>query len=311
MENINATISKCGKECLSVSWLLTFWCNYRCSYCLQMGKDKITTPDYETIKQRASDIHRLMENYNDSWFANLSGGEISFLNLIELTDILYTPKLKEIHITTNLSNKKEVYKNWLEHCKNKYNLKATIRASLHDDHVKDFEAFVKKVSEISKDIIIQFTVNKQNMDKVEGLKKLFEKYNTKYTFEIDRSSPMEIILPKDPVTYNKNYLVYYKNGDIISTTKDEICREVTPLGEMVGVRSRSFICYKKSIAIGPDGIVSYYNCNKERLGNIKDLKKINLYPIICIRDRCTLCTCISISRNKQILKENFPELKDI
>lgn len=113
-------------------WRMTKWCNYRCPYCQQ---SKEVFPNESGILKDAKTLNSVIEKSKKATNIEMLGGEISYFDLKKILNVLDSKFIKTIKITSNLSNKLEVYK---ELAKDE---RVNLTGSMHVTQIKDPTAF--------------------------------------------------------------------------------------------------------------------------------------------------------------------------
>lgn len=134
-----------------IKWYMTRWCNYHCDYCCQNKntdhRNKFT-PE-EDLMNTAQHLHNIILKYDISeYILQLIGGEVTYYNITNIMDILYTPGLKTLQITTNFSQKESFFQNLIDWC-TEHNVRINLFCSYHSGQT-DFDSFFNKAKTISK-----------------------------------------------------------------------------------------------------------------------------------------------------------------
>lgn len=145
---------------LTVDWILTTKCNYRCSYCFFYGKGKTTPPQlpFSTLDQFKAAIDNIV-SLNRPWYNfTLSGGEPTIHpHLIDLIYLLHEKlgeRLNNINIISNGSRNENVYKKLAEISKS---ISLNLHISIHTDHV-DMAHILELIENLSNNVYIIFSL---------------------------------------------------------------------------------------------------------------------------------------------------------
>ena len=127
----------------SVSWILSRFCNYNCSYCWPYAhSNKADHRPLEQYKQTIDEIKRqARENGFTDFHFSFSGGEPTaykkFLELIEYYNQDQDASYQSIHMTTNLSPGMKWWERWLDATKQLS--RRSITASFHHEFANEQE----------------------------------------------------------------------------------------------------------------------------------------------------------------------------
>jgi MoaA/NifB/PqqE/SkfB family radical SAM enzyme len=157
-KDIIKIINKTTEKYYMISWKMTNWCNYQCPYCIAAHSDSDRTYiKQEVLEQYAQKIKNFIDNElslqlnNRNIKINLIGGEVTYYNLINIIKILKCNYLKEISITTNLSQSLDYFIELNNFCKEN-NIKLALTASYHEEF-GTINSFIDKVLQIKKNNI--------------------------------------------------------------------------------------------------------------------------------------------------------------
>ena len=168
-----------------ISWKLTNWCNYRCSYCY-MSKDvektHIQTP-YENVLKIARNIDKIIPKGRDTEL-HLIGGEVGWYNLVEIIDQIKSPYLKRVIVATNFSSPIGFWKVLREYCKSR-RIQLLIIASFHLE-MCDKDEFVSKVIEVNAKV--KCVVNSKNIKEYMPYFEKLKKHNIRIQPTVERDS---------------------------------------------------------------------------------------------------------------------------
>ena len=168
-----------------ISWKLTNWCNYRCSYCY-MSKDvektHIQTP-YKNVLKIARNIDKIIPKGRDTEL-HLIGGEVGWYNLVEIIDQIKSPYLKRVIIATNFSSPIGFWKVLREYCKSR-GIQLLIIASFHLE-MCDKDEFVSKVIEVNAKV--KCVVNSKNIKEYMPYFEKLKQHNIRIQPTVERDS---------------------------------------------------------------------------------------------------------------------------
>lgn len=168
-----------------LSWKMTNWCNYRCSYCY-MSKTISNTHNQTPFK----DILTIAKNINyiipKGRFTELHliGGEVGWYNLVEVLDQITSPDLKRVIVATNFSSPIEFWKVLKEYCKSR-GIQLLIIASFHLE-MCDKDEFVSKAIEVNAKV--KCVVNSKNIKEYMPYFEKLKKHNIRIQPTVERDS---------------------------------------------------------------------------------------------------------------------------
>ena len=155
-----------------ISWKMTNWCNYRCSYCYMSKSvsETITNTPIEHLLKIANEINNIIEKQANgrNITLHLIGGEVGYFDLIKILDCIKSKKLTQLIIATNFSSDIRYWYKLLRYC-NSRNCWLNIIASLHLEQCNT-EEFMKKIKIMVNHARIKCVINDNN---VEQYKKIF------------------------------------------------------------------------------------------------------------------------------------------
>lgn len=299
-----------NEENILINWILTYNCNYRCSYCTQRYKRINIMPSLKLLSIAKENIINLQRR---KIYLTLSGGEPTiipyFIDFIK--DLLHNIKNLEIKVITNLSRERKYYEELVQKIGEDIN-KLSFFTSFHHEfaEVDDFLNNIQFISNSGLKTTISVLAHPESMFKFKELCKKLNRikneyltYNIKYIREgtdLDRryeSEDIEWIKKFYNENNEKNIFLDYV------TDNNDVKRVFFHTNEIIAQRLDNFkgmYCSagSKLIAIDPYGRVTPAVCFRGR----KDLpfKDGNIYkrntqllfqrPIICPFNSCI---CIS------------------
>ena len=164
---------KKGSKNFKISWKMTNWCNYRCSYCYMSKSvsETITNTPMEHLLKIASELDNIIKKRANGKYVNLHliGGEVGYFDLIKILDCIKSRELRCLIIATNFSSDIKYWYKLLQYCNNR-NCFLNIIASLHLEQC-NIEEFIKKIKIMGKHARIKCVINDSN---VEIYKKYFD-----------------------------------------------------------------------------------------------------------------------------------------
>lgn len=335
MKSIKTIINK--DKLFVVKWRLTEWCNYSCSYCLRMNKDKPHKGEREGMVHRdrfadenmaiacAPEINRIINEVAVPTKINLIGGEVTFFDLKKIISLIDSKYLKRVNITTNFSNSLEYYVDFAKYLHSR-GVSLSISISFHDEYT-DIEKFAKKVydfKEATKDLDvynlkIEFVIAKSNVHLVDAVKEQCSKYDIDYLMEIDKTSDLDFKNKMQP--YNtaqlkaSRYHIYFDNGEKSEDyTRNhlithKICEhQFEKTHFLTKIDDKDFYCTSGISYIYINKTIVFENSSCVKKGTF--IRDYHIPPIEerklrkCTSNGCNLCGGISLSYDKEFL-ENY------
>lgn len=236
ISDINKIYKNDDNKEVIISWQMTYWCNYKCEYCIQRRTKNVdrTFPNMPFLCEQASKINNAIEASDVTNFKlSLIGGEITYIDLKYLFDnYLTSSKISRVHITTNLSRDIDYFidiKNYF----NQKNIKVKISPSLHLTQIKNLDDFINKAKYLKSRV--ELVVSEYNLHLLENaIVKLLDANLSPY-LEIDRMSTnpkyIEEVTNNLILKYNleqedkkKSYIIELKNKDKLEVDKNDITR---------------------------------------------------------------------------------------
>jgi len=151
--DIVAIIKDQNNAMFDLSWKLTSWCNYNCSYCSQETRQKKFNSQ-PILEARAKNIDKIINQLSNKKAIQLSliGGEITYYNLIDILKNINLSKIFKIRLTTNFSQDNNYFIELLDFLyKQNNNLKITLTLSFHDEYIP-LSSFLNKVVKLHESI---------------------------------------------------------------------------------------------------------------------------------------------------------------
>lgn len=153
-----------------ISWKMTNWCNYRCSYCYMSKSvsETITNTPEENLLKIASELDNIIkvQAKERPVTLHLIGGEVGYFNLIKILSCIKS-KINHLIIATNLSSNIKYWYKLLHYCTSR-ECQLTVIASLHAEQC-NINDFIKKVKILGKNARIKCVINDNNRE-------LYKKY---------------------------------------------------------------------------------------------------------------------------------------
>lgn len=293
---------------LKIQYQPTFWCNYKCFYCIQgvnNGKRKLTPK--EKVYKTAKKIANKLNYYNGKLLLTIIGGEVTIpYDIKKIIEPFLNLKLKDfkLSIVTNLSNNLDYYIDLLNYCNsNQINLR--LNASYHYSNFNIFYNKVKKLNAL-KDELVNIKIILTCLPKINNIDP-FEAYD-----KFKKISKVDLIVGRIPNTKNNFFKVDSKklaNRNIetdeysIATNKEKIyVKNLHNIKEYLNenipyVSFKGFNCEPDSLTIEADEKVSYGSC-KQRMyeTTLDNLTELKPFSKICKIDGCPLCSINKLER---------------
>ena len=294
------SVRKTGEK-FKISWKMTSWCNYRCSYCYmakEVAKGNNHTP-FEKILAIAERLDGIIERQAKGRNVELHmiGGEVCVYDLVQVLEKIQSLQLKIIIVATNFSAPVDYWKRLKDYCF-KRGILPKIIASFHLEQC-DREKFVKKA--IAVNASVKCVVNSRNINEYrpyfEKLRKAGNKIQV--TIERDNINSCEQLKGKDLeyVNFLNNEMKKDSKPYFVVAVRDGSVHEFGTNIEFInsidvgGFDPHNFICTAgiDGIRIAQDGSVRRAGCrhasvSQNRLGSIFDddiLEKLPTEPWIC------------------------------
>lgn len=182
-----------------ISWKMTNWCPYHCSYCymsnaVEAAKAKKDNPTQEQLEQKAEMLNEYLKTHcdeNKRVKLHLIGGEVAVFDLRKIVEKI--PRVKLLIIATNFYRDVEYWGELKEYLRSR-NCSLGISASFHLEMLKEEQRwkFCEKLQEIS--CQMKAVVSPKNI----------EEYKPYFQYVIDHNLGLEITLERD----NENKALY-------------------------------------------------------------------------------------------------------
>lgn len=273
-----------------IKWRLTNWCNYQCSYCIRNNVLTKKLPEIEKLFQEAKAINKILENRKEEICLKLIGGEITFLPLQDLLSCISSSYLKEVLITTNLSNNINYYKDLIKYFDSR-NISYALTASYHDEFAKE-EQFLNKVRALN-NIRVEVVVTNENKERSFELLKKLKEAKINYLFDFDRTVEENDIRDiKEEINSIEQKQSQYEI--LLNTFEKKYCSSSFLRRNIKFEDNTKIMCNStKHMLYINDGFVYNSACKyKERLCSINDLdyNKINKKNwFLCKGNSCSFC----------------------
>lgn len=307
-KDIKAIEKEIKNNYLKIQYQPTFWCNYKCFYCIQgVNSDKRKLTPKEKVYKTAEKIADKLNYYNGNLLLTIVGGEVTIpYDIKEIAEPFLKLNLKnfKLSIITNLSNSLEYYIDLLNYCnKNKIDLR--LNASYH---YSDFDIFYNKVKKLNtlKNNLVSIKIILTNLPKINNIDP-FEAYD-----KLNKISKVDLVIGRIPNTKNNFFNInskkltdrkIEKNKYSIITNKEKIYIEnlhniKEHLNEnMPYISFKGFVCEPDSLTIDAEERISYGSCKmrmyETSLDSLADLKP---FPKLCQIDGCPLCSINKLER---------------
>ena len=309
-----------------ISWHVTGWCNFHCSFCVS-ARDR--TPFTSIAK-----VNNIAEKLNEFILTNvpeetpvslrLFGGEPSFYNWTEILNKI--KHLNKVSMPTNFSNNLEYYKDLYKYLSNRH-ITLVLNCAKHDEE-KGFDTKIIQLTNWCKENnfrepIVTYVVNNDfDFSQVEalansGIRRL------KLSIERDIYGTNLTLDPEviDKIAYWNNRYESIATGktlhiDFESGASEEYTNRMDFTNKMVdgGFDPQGYYCNTgmNNICLWENGDVIYNRCEfmrDKKIGNIlTDDIKLLKKPIICninlnstSNNKCHLCHNTRISKDINLI----------
>ena len=325
------------KDLFNVSWILSRFCNYNCSYCWPYAHS--SKPDHRPLEQYKKTIDEIKRQARDNGFTDFhfsfSGGEPTaykkFLELIEHYNQDPDANYQSIHMTTNLSPGMKWWERWLDATKQL--TRRSITASFHHEFANEQE-FGDKILMLT-DHNVFVTINQvmvpELFDDLYARCKRFNERGINVTLK-PQSDPTASFIVEGYTEEQKELLQqgfpqqfpekYYNNFDSFeSNWADRIDNKIYQLkliddkkkeyyldqAERLNAfgfnKFQNWTCnagYQSCIVREPGGEVKRaYSCNDQHLGTIDEGFKLFNAPMPCITPSCVSSADSKIPKKKE------------
>jgi organic radical activating enzyme len=257
-------------DSISFGWLITDWCNYKCSYCSSKGflVEKFNREKYRTGLLVPFKLKKLDVDFK----IDLAGGEPTvhpYLNKI-LKDLVQIDRCKSIVINTNLSRSLRYYKGLVN------DNKIVISASYHAEHHND-EFIEKCIALKNRNIICHINLidKKEYWENIKTLIAQCKENNIQYGFNNLHSTDFR------DIEYTDEF--YNTFGPLNSTLKDlypfTFNDGTTEMLNPFEVNQRGlqklygYNCTTLKYLIGFDGTITR-ECNKDMISMFPSRKEL-------------------------------------
>lgn len=238
-----AYLERGPKNQFKISWKMTDYCPYSCSYCymsnaVQAAKAKNDNPSQEFVEKIASKIDKYLETHakpNVRVELHLIGGEVSIFDLIGLLNQI--SRVNRLNIVTNLYRSKEYWaalkqyldrrgielrmsasfhlpmlseEKRLEFIEKANLLKAQVKAVVNNENLQEYYKYFIKIMELK--LPLEITVERKGDNKSVTL----SEENQKLIDGI-REYQAELMSGKDRKPY---YIAHLKDGRILPYTSN-------------------------------------------------------------------------------------------
>ena len=172
---------------LTIDWLLTLRCNYRCSYCFHYGKGRPPQLSFSTFGQLKNAVDNIASLNRPYYNVQLSGGEPTlhphFFDLINLLQRNLRDRLNYIRLPLNGSRNLNFYEKLLDVAKSTY-LSTII--SIHTEHV-NMEHMIELIENLSEHLNLTFALmfNPARREEVHLIYDILFEFRKKYRFTLN------------------------------------------------------------------------------------------------------------------------------
>ena len=325
------------QKLFSVSWILSRFCNYNCSYCWPYAHSN--KPDHRPLEQYKQTIDEIKKQARENGFTDFhfsfSGGEPTaykkFLELIEYYNQDPETTYQSIHMTTNLSPGMKWWERWLDATKQL--TRRSITASFHHEFANEQEFGDKILMLTNHDVFV--TINQvmvpELFDELYARCKRFHERGINVTLKPQSDPTASFIV--DGYTEEQKELLqqgfpqqfpekYYNNFDSFeSNWADRIDNKIYQLklvdnkkkeyyldqAERLNAfgfnKFRNWTCnagFQSCIVREPGGEVKRsYSCHDQPLGSIDEGFKLFNTPMPCITPSCVSSADSKIPKKKE------------
>lgn len=308
-----------NSELFTVSWILSRFCNYDCSYCWPYAKSKIS--DHRPLTVYKDTLDEIKKQARDNGFKNFhfsfSGGEPTaykkFKDLVEHYANDDKPEYQSFHMTSNCSPSIKWWEKTLVSLK-KFN-RASITASFHAEFAKEEEFAEKLVFLVQNGIYVtvnQVMVPERFYESYNRCRRLHEKgINVTLKPQSDPTAchvvngytqgMLDIMQTGFPQHFNEEMVYQIELKDSQGNTyKFDQAERFNAFGFN---KFPGWLCnsgYQSCIIREPGGEVKRsYSCHDERLGTIDEGFKLFKNPMPCMTPSCVSSADSKIPKVKQ------------
>ena len=311
MKNIYS-ITDLDEHDFIIKWRMTDMCNANCSYCIRKKNRKEIDADFlknqnSKLCETAAGISRLVEKTD---FSNIKidmvGGEVSVLDLPEITRNLTSGKIKQINITTNFLRNTEYYENFCGTLHSR-GIKATAVASFHYEFIS-FDKYFEKAERL-KDCFDVFSLeivsNERNQPLcrcfVEKCKAMGIDYSCEADLRLSKTETREkgLLVESRKQKKKPRYRVCFSDGSSkIYTARNQLLTdsEINENRWRQAMHTKDFICTNSHdfIYIDFDTVVGRTQSGDSCINRIPLEEFSIVEPRPCPFQNCTLCGHMSI-----------------
>jgi len=250
VNNIRAIYPSRNMDIVKITFEITRYCNFNCSYCSQSKNKELIKPDLNELKLRIDNLIWYLDMYQNDREVQLSllGGELMIFDIDKILDYLL-PKisnLTKVTITSNFSANVVKYISIVNKLTNKY--KVLIILSYHDEYFspeKFMAKFMKIPSSLRHHFKIEAVINEDIYHKVYKLSQICKLTNVTYTIDLDRSKESlsnRCIELANNTPAAKKYICELTNGTKYLLNKAEVI-SLNPTPKFPGyLNTSNFIC---------------------------------------------------------------------
>lgn len=274
------------KNLFKISWKMTDWCPYHCSYCymsnaVAAAKAKKDNPTQEMVEEIASKFDRYVETHADpdaDVVLHLIGGEVSVFNLIGILDKI--KRLKKISLATNFYREQSYWEELKAYCGSR-KIGFGISSSFHLEMLNEKQRwnFCEKLKAINGQM--KAVVRNENI----------EVYRPYFDFVMENNLGLEITFERDG--NNRGTTLSPENQKYIDTIRDYQFERREKKGfkphYIAHLKDGRVFNYSSNIALlnnTNDGILDYsgFYCNAGE-NNVRINQKGQL-----LRSACRICS---------------------
>lgn len=320
------------KDVIYLKWRITYICNYRCPYCIQVRQGTKEEYDGELLEKETEKIFSLAEKIdpflskvnsdNKDVVLEIIGGEVTLIDLKSLMEKIKDKNIKKLNITTNGSMPIDYFYSLANYLHDR-GIKLIITMSFHDSQTTFSEYMYKaeKINALADEFSCEYVSRLDNQETVEKFISTLEEKGIDYKIEPNKNNDHLSARLRGELIATSNFtnrgLARY-NVVLEDEEGNEIEKSYDCLAEMMNDKENaSAVACKAILSEGmycTEGYSYFYlQYDGSIVGGTKENPKCDTKtpiddfvplekPLKCQVGACTCCGCMSLYKE---LPEDF------